>query len=184
MRARYREPHRRYHGEEHLDEVLARVEELADLATDVEAVRLAAVFHDAVYDPTQEGGGNERASATLAREVLGDGALAVEVERLVLLTATHTVGPGDLNGAVLNDADLAVLGADPARYERYAAGVRSEYAHVEDPVWRVGRSAVLQRLLRRRRLYATERFHERFDAAARANLAEELAALRGRQPQA
>ena len=173
VRARYDEPHRRYHTGEHLDEVLAAVDELADLAVDLRAVELAALFHDAIYDPRAEGGGNERASAELARRVVGD----EEVARLVLLTATHKVEPGDRNGAVLCDADLWILGSDPERYARYAADVRAEYAHVEDAVWRVGRGAVLRDLLRRPHLFRTTRFHDRLDAAARRNLRSELDGL-------
>lgn len=149
--------------------------ELADVADDRRAVELAALFHDAIYDPRAEGGGNEQASAELAVEMgAGD-----EVARLVLLTATHKLEPGDRNGAVLCDADLWILGSDPARYARYATDVRAEYAHVEDAVWRVGRGAVLRDLLARPRLYRTARFHEQLDAAARRNLQAELDGLTG-----
>jgi predicted metal-dependent HD superfamily phosphohydrolase len=159
--------------------VLAAVHELADLADDPHPVVMAALFHDAVYDPRAAPGENERASAELARSVYGD----EEVVRLVLLTAGHEAEPGDRNGAVLIDADLWILGAPPARYERYAADVRAEYAHVDDDAWREGRSALLRRFLDRPRLYVTDRFHQRLDATARRNLTGELAALGGGQPQ-
>jgi predicted metal-dependent HD superfamily phosphohydrolase len=182
VRLRYAEPHRRYHTTEHLDEVLAHVATLSDLATDAGAVELAALFHDAVYDPTDPPGSSEAASAELAREELGDDPRLDEVARLVLLTAGHDVEPGDANGAVLVDADLAILGAPTDRYRRYARDVRAEYAHVDAVAWGAGRSAVLERFLARPRLYATDRFHELLDGAARRNLAEELAALRGGEP--
>ncbi|MGH3379956.1 MAG: HD domain-containing protein, partial [Actinoallomurus sp.] len=54
---RYAEPHRRYHTTTHLAEVLDHVGELAGEAADADAVRLAAWFHDAVYDPAR--GDNE-----------------------------------------------------------------------------------------------------------------------------
>lgn len=184
MRARYAEPHRRYHTVEHLDEVLAAVADLADLADDPRAVELAAVFHDAVYDAAAAPGVNEQASAELAVEVLGDDPAVREVVRLVLLTITHEVEPGDRNGAVLSDADLSILGSSPERYDRYAADVRAEYAHVDDESWRAGRSGVLRRFLARPRLYLNDRVHDRLDAAARSNLARELAALGGGASQA
>ena len=93
----------------------------------------------------------------------------------MLLTAGHEVAAGDANGAVLADADLAILGADADRYARYAADVRAEYAHVADDAWRAGRSAVLRRFLDRPRLYVTDRAHAALDASARRNLAAELA---------
>lgn len=46
--------------------------------------------------------------------------LAGEVARLVLVTKSHKPATGDVNGEVLSDADLSVLGAAAARYRRYA----------------------------------------------------------------
>jgi predicted metal-dependent HD superfamily phosphohydrolase len=179
--ARYAEPQRRYHDVEHLDEVLAWVEELAGQAADPEAVELAAWYHDAVYDPSGTPGESERRSADLAVVELTASnvspGLVDEVERLVLLTAGHAVEPSDRNGAVLADADLAILGAEPDRYDRYAADVRAEYAHVPDDAWVTGRAAVLTGFASRPRLYRTDPAHDRLDAAARRNLARELERL-------
>lgn len=159
------------------------VDLLRDLADDPIAVELAAVFHDAVYDPAAPPGENERASAALAAELLAGRPDVEEVMRLVLLTAGHDAAPDDRNGAVLSDADLAILGSSPERYDEYAADVRAEYAHVDDEAWRRGRSAVLRSFLARDRIYRTDRAHDRFDAAARRNLARELAALGGAEPE-
>ena len=93
--ARWREPHRRYHGESHLRFGLAVLDELG--AGDLE--RIAFWCHDAVHTNTTPD--DERASATLTRQLLA-GHLAEadlrEVERLVLLTATHPPRPGDARG--------------------------------------------------------------------------------------
>lgn len=172
LATRYAEPWRRYHTAEHVEEVLAVVERLADLAVDLVAVRLAAELHDAVYDPARSD--NEEASAQLALAVLGDSPMAEEVARLVRLTATHVVAGDDANGAVLCDADLSVLGAPPERYHRYVADVRAEYAFVADDRWRTGRASVLEGFLVRPRIYATDRLHDELEARARANLATEL----------
>lgn len=135
---RYAEPHRRYHTLEHVEDVVRRVH-----GTEVE---LAAWYHDVVYDPT--GTDNEAQSAAHARDVLVSlGApedVIAEVERLVLLTAGHVAD--DPRGRELIAADLAILTADRARYERYSRDIRAEYAHVDDDTWRTGRAAVLQRL--------------------------------------
>ena len=56
---------------------------------------------------------------------------------------------------MLLDADLAVLGSDPASYQAYVAGVRSEYAHVSADDWRTGRTQVLRSFLDRPALFAT-----------------------------
>jgi predicted metal-dependent HD superfamily phosphohydrolase len=176
--ARWSEPHRHYHGIQHLRAVLSVVDDDAATAADPNLVRLAAWWHDAVYDPRAGGDENERASAALAAAVLGDLRLppagVAEVVRLIELTAGHDPPPGDLNGAVLCDADLAVLARPTAEYDLYAAGVRREYAHMPEEAYRAGRAAVLSRLLSRRALY---RGHPEWEGPARANLRRELATL-------
>ncbi len=177
--ARWSQPHRHYHDLRHLCEVLDHVDALADLAEDAVAVRLAAWFHDAVYDGRP--GDDERESAGLAADVLSrllaaPGQVA-EVRRLVELTATHHAEPGDVDGAVLCDADLAILAAEPFRYAEYVAGVRAEYAHVSDEGFRSGRTRVLQGLLDAPALFVTSRAHDWWEERARQNVAAELERL-------
>src|SRR5690606_31628630 len=140
-------------------------------------VRLAAWCHDAVYDPRAGGDANERASAELAAEVLtglGVPEDAVrEVVRLVLLTTGHRVSPEDRDGALLCDADLAILASPAEDYDRYAAAIRAEYAHVPDPDFRAGRAAVLRNLLALPALFHTPHLGERGERAARDNLRRE-----------
>jgi predicted metal-dependent HD superfamily phosphohydrolase len=183
--ARYREPHRRYHTTEHLAAMLDVIDLLAAEAEDADAVRYAAWFHDAVYEIEAGGGAagtsNEERSAQLAEAALPAVGVAdariVEVGRLVRLTARHDPAAGDRNGAVLCDADLAVLGGSPEQYRRYREQVREEYRQVPDERYRPGRAAVLRRLLALPELYQTTCAQKRFGAAAVANLAAEIAAL-------
>jgi predicted metal-dependent HD superfamily phosphohydrolase len=174
---RYAEPHRRYHDTrhlmavlEHLDRILAAID-----IPDREEVRLAALFHDAVYDPRSAT--NEADSAALAGDVLSgvipDAAIAT-VRRLVLATAEHR--PAALDEAALLDADLAVLAAAPEAYAAYVAGVRAEYAHVDDDAWKVGREDVLRSFLEREHIFSTPAMAAE-EAAARRNLESELAQL-------
>lgn len=173
---RWAQPHRRYHDLRHLREVLDAVDALASAAAGADAVRLAAWFHDAVYDGVP--GEDERRSAALAETTLAalaaPPALPREVARLVSLTASHDPAAGDVDGAVLCDADLAILGASPQRYDEYAADVRAEYAAVPDDRFSAARSAVLGRLLARPRLYRTMTARARWEQAARENLVREL----------
>jgi predicted metal-dependent HD superfamily phosphohydrolase len=158
------------------------VDAYAGSARRPDLVRLAAWCHDAVYDPRAGGDANERASAELAGDLLTAAGLPADevrqVRRLVLLTAGHAVGPDDPEGALLCDADLAILAAPPADYDRYAAAVRREYAHVPDPGFRAGRAAVLANLLALPVLFRLPEPHRRWEARARANLSRELATLR------
>ncbi|MFE6687096.1 hypothetical protein ACFVFQ_11525 [Streptomyces sp. NPDC057743] len=176
---RWAEPQRRYHTTDHLVAVLDRIDELAAHAEDLPAVQLAAWFHDAVYRPDRSE--NEERSAALAERALPelgiDAARTAEVARLVRLTVTHDPAPEDRNGAVLCDADLAVLAGGPDAYAAYAAAVRTEYGFVPDPDFRAGRAAVLRQLLALPRLFRTPRAHDQWEAPARRNLATELALL-------
>ncbi|MEV0282264.1 hypothetical protein AB0I22_38660 [Streptomyces sp. NPDC050610] len=177
--ARWAEPQRRYHTTAHLAVVLDRVDELAHHAEDPAAVALAAWFHDAVYRPDRSE--NEERSAHLAERALpelGFGApRTAEVARLVRLTATHAPEADDRNGAVLCDADLAVLAGAPQEYAAYAAAVRAEYGFVPDDAFREGRADVLRHLLALERLFRTPQGYDRWEHTARRNMATELELL-------
>lgn len=179
--AAWSEPHRSYHDLRHLAAVLGLVGGLADAADDPAAVRLAAWYHDVVYDPQRND--NEAVSAGRAkaglRGLVTDERVA-EVERLVLLTATHEPADDDANGAVLCDADLAVLAGPPDAYAGYASAVRAEFGHLSDEQFTAGRIAVLERLLDLPRLYRVPTVAADWEPRARANLAAELALLRAR----
>jgi predicted metal-dependent HD superfamily phosphohydrolase len=177
--ARWAEPHRHYHTRAHLRAVLDAVDAAASHAPRPDRVRLAAWWHDAVYDPRAAGNANERDSAALAERTLAGlgvpAPVAADVARLVLVTADHKAA--DPDAALLCDADLAVLAADPAGYRAYAAAVRREYAHVPDPAFRAGRAAVLRRLLDLPALYRLPHLRAAWEDRARANLTRELADL-------
>lgn len=173
---RWSEPHRKYHTADHLRAVLDAVDFLEDHARDPDAVRLAAWFHDAVYN--RRPGDDEKASARLAAETLPAAGVYAErvreVVRLVELTASHDPARGDANGAVLYDADLAILGGEPEQYAAYAAAVRSEYAHLTDRDFARGRAEILRRLLALDQVYRTPTGAARWEMAARRNLKAEL----------
>lgn len=177
--ARWAEPHRHYHDRLHLTEVLQALRTLSGGATLPAPVVCAAYWHDAVYDPRRDD--NEERSAALARAALRQLGLAPadadEVVRLVLLTAAHDPAAGDTSGALLCDADLAVLASPAERYRSYAAGVRREYAHLDEPAFRSGRVGVLRLLAGRPRLFTSEEGHRRWERPARRNLHDELVGL-------
>jgi predicted metal-dependent HD superfamily phosphohydrolase len=164
---------RGYHDLRHLTEVLSRLDELG-VGGDPELV-LAAWFHDAVYD---DSGDNEARSAELAKaELAGSGVDIAEITRLVRLTEHHDPAPTDRRGEALCDADLAILAADPDRYAEYVAGVRREYAAMDETTFRAGRAAVLRRLLDRPALFTTDVARQWWELPARDNLARELDSL-------
>ncbi|MDW4908806.1 hypothetical protein RB628_26565 [Streptomyces sp. ADMS] len=179
---RYQEPHRRYHTLTHLSAVLDHIDVLERAGTpapDPALVRLAAWFHDAVYAPDRSE--NEERSARLAERALPEAGVSAagtaEVARLVRLTVTHAPAPGDRNGEVLCDADLAILAAPSDTYAAYTAAVREEYAFVPEDAFRAGRAAVLRQLLALPKLFRTPYGTEWWEETARANITSELERL-------
>lgn len=177
LERRWAEPHRHHHDLSHLRGVLAALDTLHDAGEefDVDVVRRAAWFHDAIYDPRRDD--NEERSARLALDLLSSDENPVEVARLVRITRTHEVVADDSFAAALCDADLSVLASADDRYRQYAHGVRMEYAHVPDAGFAHARAAILQGLLSRPALFSTATGRTRWEAPARANLTAEIAEL-------
>ncbi|WP_153394685.1 HD domain-containing protein [Ornithinicoccus halotolerans] len=183
---RWSEPARRYHTVRHLAEVLAAVEELAGAGSctpsEATTARLAAWYHDVVYDPRAAAGSNEHRSAAIARDHLHRLGAAEEVidavERLVLMTLAHgTAGRGPTGPlAVMHDADLWVLAAPTGRFDQYCRQVRQEYAHVPPARYASARSEILEQLVAGP-VYRTRHGTARWEDRARANVARELQRL-------
>jgi predicted metal-dependent HD superfamily phosphohydrolase len=177
--ARYSETHRAYHTLEHVDECLDNLDSARHLLMRPVEVELAIWFHDAIYDPRR--GDNEEQSALLAEEQLRmagvDRAVADYTAALICLT-THEHDDLIGDAAVLCDVDLAILGAEPQRFERYDAAIRQEYAWVAESVYRIERSRVLERFLNRPHIYHTRFFSDGLEQKARRNLTQAIANYR------
>jgi predicted metal-dependent HD superfamily phosphohydrolase len=185
--ARWSEPARRYHGTTHLVEMFWALEDL-EAAGEIDdrqacVARLAAWFHDAVYDVRAVPGANEADSAAYAVASLRALGLSPEdvgaVKDLVRLTDGHTAPADDSLSAAFHDSDLWILAAPQERFDAYCAQVREEFAFVDDEAYRAGRRAVLQPFADRDRIYRTRHGRHEWDDRARVNLARELTRLRG-----
>jgi predicted metal-dependent HD superfamily phosphohydrolase len=182
--ARWSEPHRWYHDRRHLKEALTALDLLGGPEPTRTIAELALWFHDAVH--AGRPGLDEAASAALAESELRRlgtaDQIAIEVRRLVGLTATHRPGPADLAGAMVCDADLAILAAPAARYGEYVSQVRKEWAHLPDHAFAAGRLAVLTELATRPQLYHTAAGTALWQTDARRQLEAELLQLRPNPP--
>jgi predicted metal-dependent HD superfamily phosphohydrolase len=179
LEAAYARPDRRYHTLRHIARVLEVIDRLCDRAQDPVSLRLAAWYHDAVYDSRAKD--NEERSADLARAVLPTLGVPANVTdgvaALILLTKTHEAPAEDRDALILLDADLAILGAGEQDYAAYSRAIRQEYAWVREEEYRAGRRHVLQRFLRRARIFQTEPMYAAHEAQARQNLQREIASL-------
>jgi predicted metal-dependent HD superfamily phosphohydrolase len=182
---RWSEEHRRYHTLTHLRDTLRAAEVLRDEARDIDAVRYAAWFHDAVYEGRP--GEDEAESAALAERLLPllgtDPGLIAEVVRLVGVTRDHRPERWDANGAVLSDADLSALAGTADEYLAYTTAVRAEYRRFPDKVFRAGRLRVLRSLTDCPHLFHTQFGRTHWESRARSNMLAEVDRLTRQVPE-
>lgn len=141
-------------------------------------IELAIWFHDAIYDSKRKD--NEERSADWARrEAIRFGVPRESAERIhsLILATEHQEAPVTQDAKILLDADLAILGAAPARFDQYEQQVREEYSWVPGFVFRRKRRELLSRLLGRKAIYATELLRARYEQLARDNLKRSLGRL-------
>jgi predicted metal-dependent HD superfamily phosphohydrolase len=177
LTAAYGEPQRAYHTVAHLAEVLRWYDTVADeIGWERPAeVYVAILFHDAIYVPGARD--NEAKSAAWARR----SGLPVDVDRvaaLIELTGNHGgLDPAtvDRDAALFLDCDMAILGAAPDAFDAYDTAIAREYSSLPADAYRAGRRAFLTRLTATPRIFLSEHFHARLDAAARANITRALA---------
>ena len=172
----YGEPQRHYHTLDHIAAVVTDAVRLRDRFEQPDAALLALFFHDVVYDPLRRD--NEARSADklelwLGRRIAGD--VLAFCRRAIGATASHA-SQGDPDIDLILDIDMAILGASPKTYWRYAEGVAREYLPVYGfDAYAAGRAKLfLEPTLARGSLFLTPPFAA-LEAQARANLADELA---------
>jgi predicted metal-dependent HD superfamily phosphohydrolase len=170
---------RHYHNLHHIHQVLTTIERFNLELQNPTAVRLAAWFHDFVYD--SQASDNEFQSAKLARELLTELNLSPEIidrtQQLILATKGHQIDPNDIDRCIFLDADLAILGTSPTQYQDYARSIRQEYSWVPDAEYQAGRIKVLQSFLQRDRLYCTDLLFDELESIARTNMQQEIILL-------
>jgi len=174
----YAEPVRAYHTAAHIVDCLNQLDSAVVLAQRPEEVEAAIWFHDAVYDPAAAD--NEAQSARLAQTALSSAGVAPErthrIAAMVLATRHQTL-PQTPDAQLLCDIDLSILGSDPAAFDDYERRIRQEYAWVPEPDYRRARSEILAGFLRRRTIYQTGPFRDRYESAARQNLRHSISQL-------
>jgi predicted metal-dependent HD superfamily phosphohydrolase len=176
----YSEPNRLYHAIDHIGSLLSQLEEHGNAVIDSDAVVLAILFHDVVYNPLRHD--SEEKSAALAGERLAflgfPGGVIAKVEQYINATKhAQDFVTADCYLAVLLDLDLSTLAAAPAEYRAYSQANRREYAHVPDELYRPGRRRFVEGFLERQLIYRTDQLHALWEERARANISGEIVEL-------
>jgi len=83
----------------------------------------------------------------------------------------------DACGNLFLDADMAILGSAPVRYQRYLEAVRQEYRNTPQMLFKHGRKQFLTALLKEEWIYHTDNFRQAFEKQAHVNIQEELERL-------
>lgn len=182
---------RHYHSLHHLDECLAWLAwwQAQSGEPALCELELAIWYHDLVYEPGAAD--NETRSASAALRAAGQLGWSIDSREMTVQLILATAHLGQAGGAaagnpavgrtmtaLIRDIDLAILGADAARYSSYRRQVRAEYAHLPDGEYRRGRARVLEQFLSGRQIYRLPLFFSRLETRARENMTAELAELR------
>lgn len=178
LRARYDEPWRHYHIWEHVTRMLAEFEDVHDQAQNPTAVEWAIMFHDAVYEPSASN--NEGRSAQLANYLLSpfmSSSVVDDITSMILLTKRHHTPPHDVDGCIICDCDLAVMGWGWEKFAEFGDAIRQEYSHVSDDDFRRERRELMKSFLHRERIFQTEHFRNKYEKQARDNLRHTIALL-------
>jgi predicted metal-dependent HD superfamily phosphohydrolase len=93
------------------------------------------------------------------------------------LATKHHQLSADEDVNYFTDADLSILGQDWGTYLDYAKKIRKEYRLYPDLAYKPGRKKVLQHFFEMESIFKTSGFRERYEAAARRNLQQELSIL-------
>jgi pantetheine-phosphate adenylyltransferase len=140
---RYEEPHRFYHTTEHLLAVISEMDNKNKLDDEL---FLAAVYHDAVYDP--KANDNEEKSAILflndSKNTKLPSIMVKAIEQYILDTKTHS--PSNIKSKILIDADLNILEQPLDKLIEYEQKIFKEFQFVDYLVYKPNRIGVLNSL--------------------------------------
>lgn len=181
--AHHLQPQRFYHNINHVCAVLDEFRSLDQLGLwqHPREAYLAFLYHDAIYDYGAKD--NEQRSADLAvheaQQWLSELDLELDlVHRLILLTASHgSIEPDSLchDEALFLDCDMAIVGADWPRFSQYQQQIEQEYTQVYPKLlYRMGRRRFLNKILKSKRIFYSDHFHNLLDIQARSNLSQAL----------
>lgn len=170
--AAWSEPQRHFHTLRHLQECLQHLDRWGRDHPLLPAIGMALWFHDALYDPARSD--NEDRSARWATSALteleADPAAVKMISNLVRATADRRKTRITDEQALILDADLAILGADRARFEQHERQLQLEFTHLDPAAYAALRAGYADSLLQRERIFRSATAHAQLERQARENL--------------
>ena len=179
---RYHEPHRRYHGPQHIEHCLSQLDRAGNEVVNRDAVELALWFHDVVFDvPRVPAEYNENRSAEFflnCADGRGIAELRADVCRLIRITS-NCVSPKAPDEHLMVDIDLSGFGQSWPKFLRDCMAIRAEQPQVPDDEFSQALYKLMRNLLARPNFYFTEFFQSHYEQIARDNINRYLAKLLG-----
>ncbi|KFF07694.1 hypothetical protein IX38_09815 [Chryseobacterium luteum] len=178
IEAKYSEKGRHYHDLFHLENMFLELEGVKHDIENFSAISFSVFYHDIIYDSSSKS--NEEKSALYAADRLKkiglDQDMISKTEAQIIATKSHQKSD-DTDTDYLLDADLSILGKEPAIYFDYTRKIRKEYALYPDFLYKPGRKKVLKHFLELESIFKTRHFREKYEQQAKENLTAELQLL-------
>ena len=110
---------------------------------------------------------------------MGVDSVVIQAVADAIMATRHAAVPRDELSKWVVDIDLSILGCPPEEYARFEENIRREYSRIPGLVFKLKRARILESLLARGEIYATEWFRRKYEQRARQNLESAVAKLRG-----
>jgi predicted metal-dependent HD superfamily phosphohydrolase len=167
----YSENHRAYHNFNHIEQCLMEFDQVRKYLDLPDLVEIAIWYHDVIYNTRSDR--NEEESALLAeRELnnLGIKKKSIKTVHNLILSTKHNDEPKNSDTKYLIDIDLSILGAASNIFKEYENNIRKEYKWVPKFIYQKERFEVLKSFLRRKHIFYTGLFREKYEHQARTNI--------------
>ena len=174
----YTKPNRHYHNLNHIENLMAQIEQLS-LSIDDKAILLnVALFHDVIYKAGRNN--NENKSAEFAGYWLSKLNLGTIDSQIIcdMIRSTKTHKSSDFLTQLFLDMDLSILGENEENYQAYIIQIRKEHIQIPNYLYKIERKRFLKVMLSREVIFSTSEYYEAFENRARRNLRNELNTLK------
>ncbi len=146
LHKRWTEPHRKYHTQSHLDDLLRQIEAKSDLQDhEKNLLFVAALFHDIIYDPKRHD--NEERSAQLLEQNSSNTPEIQHIAQIIHDTKDHS--PSDPLSRLFSEMDMAIVTRPLPDLLEWEKGIRFEYSHYSNLAYKFGRLRFIQAMRKR-----------------------------------
>ncbi len=180
MSAYYESEGRHYHNLAHIEYCLSVFDAARACCHQPDLVEMALWFHDVIY--VMGGTDNELKSA--------EHFMAASVEQIddsnrqqifdLIMATDHSGAPTEDDQRFIVEVDLSGFGLPWNRFQSDGRNVRSEMTHLTDDEFYPAQMRFMQSLADRQPLYTYPWFNQRYEAAARSNIARYTSELQQR----